>query len=447
MHRGRVASQKKYLKSIRCLKIEKYSKIDPSQQEEGSTMPLTMKEKNSVSNVLREEFRKASKKHKSQMLDEFCKLTGYNRSYGARKLRSHKESRFKHKSPKIHQRPQGRKRKYGQECLEPLAMVWSVMDFACGKRVAAGMTDVLDALLRSEEICLDETTEGKLRTISASTIDRLLYAQRRQMCPKGRATTKPGSLLKSHIPIRTGSEWNEKRPGYVEMDTVAHCGESTRGQYVVTLDVTDVETCWTEQRAALNKAAKHVYAEFKKIRTQFPFTLYGIDCDSGAEFINGLMYRYCIDEGITFTRGRPYKKNDGCHVEQKNWSIVRQTIGYGRFETERECTLLNMIYDSLRLLTNFFMPSQKLIAKERDGGRIIRTLEKPMTPYRRVIESKHIDDKTKAALSKVFRTLNPAALRREIVRLVGELYKWGAQLRGPQWDQEDRVPEQLDDAI
>jgi len=257
------------------------------------------------------------------------------------------------------------------------------------------------------------------------------------MCPKGRATTKPGSLLKSQIPIRTGTEWDEKRPGYVEMDTVAHCGVSTRGQYVVTLDVTDIDTCWSEQRAALNKAGKYIYAEFKKIRAQLPFTLYGIDCDSGAEFINGLMFRYCKDESITFTRGRPYKKNDGCHVEQKNWSIVRQTIGYGRFETERECTLLNMIYDKLRLLTNFFMPSQKLIAKQRDGGRIIRTLDRPLTPYRRVIESQHIDDKTKAALIEAFETLNPAELRREVVRLVGELYQLSAQLRGPQSFQED----------
>ena len=283
-------------------------------------MPLTMKEKQAVTNVMREEYRKAPKKRKSQMLGEFCKLTGYNRSYGARKLRSHKESRFQKKYRKVLQKPRGRKRKYGAECLKPLITVWVVMDFACGKRVAAGMADILDALLRSKELCLDEITEDKLRTVSASTIDRLLAAKRKQMCPKGRATTKPGSLLKSQIPIRTGTEWDENRPGYVEMDTVAHCGESTRGQYVVTLDVTDIETCWSEQRAALNKAGKHVFAEFKKIRAQLPFTLYGIDCDSGAEFINGLMYRYCEDENITFTRGRPYKKNDGCHVEQKNWS-------------------------------------------------------------------------------------------------------------------------------
>jgi hypothetical protein len=310
-------------------------------------------------------------------------------------LRSPKESRFVQKHKKVLQGQRGRKRMYGKDCIDPLVTIWSVMDFACGRRIAAGMADALDALLRTREISLGRDIEYKLRTISASTIDRLLAAKRHQMCPKGRATTKPGSLLKSQIPMRTGTEWNEKCPGYVEMDTVAHCGESTRGQYVVTLDVTDIETGWSEQRAAINKASKHVYAEFKEIRARLPFKLYGIDCDSGAEFINDLMYRYCQSEDITFTRGRPYKKNDGCHVEQKNWSIVRQTIGYGRFESKHECALLNLVYDRVRLLNNFFMPSQKLIAKQRDGGRVVRKLDKAMTPYRRVMESEHIDSEVK----------------------------------------------------
>ena len=398
-------------------------------------MPLSMKEKQSVTNVVRDEYGKAPKTRKAQILDEFCKLTGYNRSYAARKLRQPKENRLRQKCKKAFQQQRGRKRKYTRDCVEPLVTVWSVMDFACGKRVAAGMKDVLDALLRSGEMSLNKETENKLRTVSASTIDRLLVVQRHQMCLKGRATTKPGSLLKSQIPIRTGTQWDEKCPGYVEMDTVAHCGVSTHGQYVVTLDVIDIETGWSEQRAALNKAGKHIYAEFKEIRARLPFPLYGIDCDSGAEFINGLMYRYCQEEGIAFTRGRPYKKNDGCHVEQKNWSIVRQTIGYGRFETRDECILLNRIYDELRLLTNFFMPSQKLIGKERDGGRIIRTLDKPLTPYRRVLESKHITDMVKFGLSEIFETLNPAALRRDVVQLVGELYKLSSQLHGPQGGQ------------
>jgi hypothetical protein len=197
------------------------------------------------------------------------------------------------------------------------------------------------------------------------------------------------------------------------------------------LDTTDIETGWAEQRACLNKAQKHVFAEVKETRARLSFELFGIDTDGGSEFINGHMLRYCQQERLTFTRGRPSKKNDGCHIEQKNWSVIRQTIGYGRFETQRECDLLNMIYDYLRLINNFFMPSQKLVSKKRDGGRIIRKLDRPKTPYRRVLESKHVKDAEKKSLEAVFKTLNPSELRREIIRLVDALYKLSNQLRSP----------------
>jgi hypothetical protein len=239
---------------------------------------------------------------------------------------------------------------------------------------------------------------------------------------KGRATTKPGTLLKKDIPIRTGTDWNEHMPGFVEMDTVSHCADSAKGQFIVTLDVTDIETTWSEQRACLNKAQAHVFPQVKEIRARFPFEIKGIDTDGGGEFINDEMYRYCMTEKIMFTRGRSYKKNDGCHIEQKNWSIVRQTVGYGRFETQKECELLNEVYDRLRLLTNFFMPSQKLIAKSRDGARIVRTLDEALSPYRRVLASKHIDAATKRRLTTLFKTLNPAQLRREISQLISKLY-------------------------
>jgi len=386
-------------------------------------MPLTMSERNSVTNVMRDEYRRAGKKQKGQKLDEFCKLTGYNRNYASRKLRSQKTTHSYNKVKKGLQKPRGRKRKYGPECLEPLIKIWAVMDLACGKRMAAGMAEVIDALMRFGELDCTPEVATKLKEMSASSIDRMLAVQRKKMCPKGRSTTKPGTLLKQDIPIRLGTEWNEDMPGYVEMDTVAHCGDSTRGQYVVTLDVTDIKTTWSEQRACLNKAQRHVFPEVKEARARLPFKLLGIDCDGGSEFINDEMYRYCKKENITFTRGRPYKKNDGCHIEQKNWSIVRQTIGYGRFETQRECVILNMVYDYVRLINNFFMPSQKLGSKTRDGGRIVRKLDDPQTPYQRVMDSEHIDEKTKEFLTALKVTLNPAELRREIVRLTSELYR------------------------
>ena len=386
-------------------------------------MPLTMSEKRSVTNEMRDEYRKANKKRKGQMLDELCKLADYNRSYAARKLRSQKTTRSNKKLKKPLQKTRGRKRKYGPECLDPLITVWTVLDLACGKRMAAAMEDTVDALIRFDELdCAPDVIE-KLNTMSASTIDRMLAVQRKKMCLKGRSTTKPGTLLKHDIPIRRGTDWDEDKPGFVEMDTVSHCGESTRGQYVVTLDVTDIKTCWTEQRACINKAQKHVFAEVKEIRARLPFELLGIDSDGGGEFINDQMYRYCKTEELVFTRGRPYKKNDGCHIEQKNWTCVRQAVGYGRFETKEEHDLLNMIYDYLRLINNFFMPSQKLVTKERDGARIVRKLDTPKTPYKRVLESKEIDVKNKNLLKGIYPTLNPAEIRREIIRLVHELYK------------------------
>ena len=393
-------------------------------------MPLIMSEKQSVTNVMRDEYRKANKKRKGQILDEFCKLCGYNRSYAARKLRSKKETRSSKKFKRVLQKPRGRKRKYGPECVGPLIKVWAVLDLACGKRVAAGMKDTVEAMVRFGELDCSQEVIDKLLSMSASTIDRLLSVQRKKMCPKGRSTTKPGSLLKHNISIRLGTEWSEDVPGFVEMDTVAHCGDNSGGQFVVTLDVTDIKTCWTEQRACLNKAQKHVFAEVKEIRARLPFKLLGIDTDGGGEFINDEMYRYCKKEDLVFTRGRPSRKNDGCHIEQKNWSVVRQTVGYGRFETQAECDLLNMIYDYLRLATNFFMPSQKLILKERDGGRIVKKLDKPKSPYRRVLESKHVSEADKQRLTAVFKTLNPAEIRREIVFLVEELYKLEAKPGG-----------------
>ena len=386
-------------------------------------MPLTMSERQSVTNEMRDRYRKAGKKGKSQILDEFCELTRYNRSYASRKLRLANQTKSYKRVKKALQKARGRKRAYGPELLEPLTKVWSVLDMACGKRCKAGMEDVIDAMAKYGELDYPPETIDKLKSMSASTIDRLLAAQRKKINLKGRSTTKPGTLLKSQIPLRTGTDWDERCPGFVEMDTVAHCGDSTRGQYIVTLDVTDIETTWSEQRAALNKAQAHVFPEVREIRRRLPFDLLGVDSDCGGEFINDEMYRFCKAEGIVFTRGRPYKKNDGCHIEQKNWSIVRQTVGYGRFETQAQCDLLNMVYDYLRLLTNFFMPSQKLVSKGRDGARIIRKLDTPQTPYRRVLASKHVPQAGKDRLTKLFSTLNPAECRREVVRLTGELYR------------------------
>jgi hypothetical protein len=231
---------------------------------------------------------------------------------------------------------------------------------------------------------------------------------------KGAPQQNRGALLKSKIPVRLGSEWDGERPGFIEIDLAAHCGESTRGQYINTLDAIDIATGWCETKAVLNKAQKHVFAALKEIRELLPFSLLGIDSGNGSEFINDELLRWCTEEKLAFTRSRPYRKNDGCHAEQKNWPVVRQNAGYKRYEAQTQLELLNKLYGLLRLHANFFMPSVKLERKGRDGARIVKSYSKPITPYRGVMASEQIDAKSKERLASLFVTLNPIELRRQI---------------------------------
>lgn len=379
-----------------------------------------MSEKKAVTREMRRRYKKASKSERGRMLDELTALTGWTRSYAGRALRTEHKKRS---GPET----RGCKKTYTKEVLIPLHKVWASLDYACGKRVAAGMEDTLSALLRSDELACDAKTAALLFSMSAATIDRLLAPDRAKTQLKGRATTKPGTLLKSQIPVRTGTEWNEERPGFLEIDLVAHCGDSTRGEYCNTLDATDIATGWTETRAVRNKAQVHVFAAIKDIRASLPFPLLGIDSDNGAEFINDELFRYCKEEDITFTRSRPYKKNDGCHVEQKNWSVVRQNVGYGRFDTPEELEVLNRIHVLVRLHTNFFMPSAKLISKTRNGSKVTKRYDAHQTPYRRVLASEHVPDEVKEALTEQFLSLNPADLMRRIGKLQKKLYTLNAR--------------------
>ena len=297
------------------------------------------------------------------------------------------------------------------------------MDYVCGKRLHAGMKDVLDAMIRFEESACSDDVKAKLLAVSPATIDRLLRPERMKLNLKGRSTTKPGTLLKSQIPIRLGNEWDDTRPGFIEIDLVAHCGENARGEYINTLDAIDIATGWCETQAVINKAQKHVFEALKKIRTRIPFPFLGIDSDNGSEFINSELSRWCIGENLTFTRSRPNRKNDACHVEEKNWSIVRRNVGYKRFEGHVQLDTLNKIYELLRLHTNFFMPSVKLESKKRDGSRVVKHYSSPITPYRRVLASEYVDVETKAQLAEIFVTLNPIELRRQIATLQEALYR------------------------
>jgi hypothetical protein len=234
---------------------------------------------------------------------------------------------------------------------------------------------------------------------------------------KGRSGTKPGGLLKHQIPIRTFADWDEDRPGFTEIDLVGHEGGNPRGEFAQTLTVTDIATGWTENEAVRNKAQVRVFAAITNLRGRLPFPLLGLDSDNGAEFINNELLRYCTEQKITFTRGRASKKNDNCYVEQKNWAVVRRSVGYLRYDTDTEVATLNALYLQLRLMINFFVPQAKLIAKERDGAKVRKRYDRPQTPYQRILADRRIPAKTKQELKTVYRDLNPAAIRRQIIRL------------------------------
>lgn len=318
-----------------------------------------------------------------------------------------------------------RQRVYDGEVIESLRKIWMIMDCICGKRLAATLADVIPKLKRNMEIRLKPTTEKKLLEISASTIDRLLAVDRKKQALKGRSGTKPGTLLKHQIKIRTFSEWNEQKPGFLEIDLVGHDGGDASGEFCQSLDVTDVCTAWTETRAVQNKAQVWVFKALTEIRKALPFQLLGIDSDNGSEFINHELYRYCIQEQITFTRARPTRKNDSCFVEEKNYSVVRRNVGYRRYDTPEEQAVLNELYGHLRLYTNYFLPTMKLVSKERIGSKVKKVYDQPTTPYKRVLASPDVSQRDKTRIRKIYSTLNPAQLKRDITSLQEKVLRIG----------------------
>ena len=375
-------------------------------------MSLTLREKQAVTRELSIRYMRSSKKEKSQLIVQLMEITGYTRSYATRVLR-------KPPKPERPLRPRGKRGfVYGPKVIGALRRVWLILDCISGKRLSPFLPEIVPILERHGELCLDDDTRQKLLSMSAATIDRRLAEDRRRLDIKGRSGTKPGSLLKRNIPIKTFSDWSDTVPGFVEVDLVGHDGGNVRGEYAQTLDVVDVATRWTETRAVKNKAQKWVFQALKHIIARFPFPILGIDSDNGSEFINAHLIRFCAENKITFTRSRAYKKNDSCYVEQKNWSVVRRTVGYARYTTDEQVSLLNEIYEILRLYTNYFQPVMVLREKERKGSRVTKRYEKAKTPYQRVMDSAHIPQEIKDRLTTEYETLNPACLKRRLLALI-----------------------------
>ena len=356
--------------------------------------------------AIRDRYWQTNKEGKTKILDEFTKTTGLHRKAAIRLL--NKET-LVHSSEK-----RGRPRKYSHETVEILKIAWEAEDRLCSKRLHPFLLDLVQILKKNGEVKITLAVETQLCQISPSTIDRLLRPFRQQGSRHHFSTTRPGSLLKNAIPIRTFTDWQDNRPGFLEVDLVAHCGESVDGFYLNTLTAVDIATGWTECSGVWGKGQLRVGTAIHQIRTRMPFPLLGLDSDNGSEFINQNLYTWCQREGIIFTRSRSYKKNDSCHVEQKNGALVRRIIGYRRYASKEALEMLNRIYSLLRLYTNFFQPSMKLIGKRRHGAKVYKTYDEAQTPCYRLLKSGILSAREKRELMDAFQNLSPVKLLKQI---------------------------------
>lgn len=364
---------------------------------------MSISGKRELFQVVKTRYHKANKPEKSKILDEYSANAGLNRKYATRLL---------NEGYKRGKRKPGPSPRYSndQEFLHILRIFWRTLNYPCGKILKPAIEE-LSNLYTINHGNISSEVRAKLITVSSSTIDRLC---RNWKAKKGKSTTKPGSILRTEIPIQ-GCKWDVEKPGFVEADTVAHCGESAKGPFISSLTLTDIATQWTENRAIWSKSGKATLEAIRDMQKTFPFELKGFDSDNGSEFMNKFLKSYFQKHNINFTRSRPYRKNDNAHVEQKNWSHVRQLLGYGRFENPDLVPVLNDLYKNYWCwYKNMFIPCMKLIEKKQVGSKIYRVHDKPKTPFHRVIDSPHVLEEKKQMLKEIRQSLDPFTLKAEI---------------------------------
>jgi hypothetical protein len=367
---------------------------------------MSFQAKRELLDICASRYREATTSEKTVILNEFVASTGYARKYAIRLLTHPPQCAVQTiRRPRAHH--------YGVDVQQALTTAWMASNCICAKRLVPFLPELVPVLERHGHLTLSQGTRASLLSLSAATADRLLRPLRSDT-PRGRSTTKPGRLLKHQVPVRTFADWNEMQPGFLEADLVAHCGSSVEGSYLQTLVLTDIATAWTECLPLLQHSQEAVIQALTQARKLLPFAMLGLDTDNGSEFLNLHLIEYCRREQITFTRSRAYKKNDQCYVEQKNGAVVRQLVGYGRYEGVAAYRQLQELYRAVRLYVNFFQPSMKLIAKHRQGAKARRHYDLAQTPYQRLMASGVLVPAAQERLASFYQVLDP-------VRLLGHM--------------------------
>ena len=368
-------------------------------------MGLDMKMKKKLTEETAKRYCTAGKKQKTKILDEFVATIKYNRKYAIHILKNSAYVKVTHfnnaakKSVQIIKKTRKKRnyeKYYGQDVQEQVIRLWIFSMYLCSKRLVPFIRDNIDYF--AQKFGYSEQLKAKLARISSATVGRILKPEIPKHSIRGISTTRPAKNLNKLIPIRTFFDWDERKPGFFEVDTVANCGISTKGQYICTLTLTDVHSGWTENRALLNKAHRWVKEAVDDVKQNLPFQMKGIDSDNGSEFKNIQLLQWCNTNNVIFTRSRSCKKNDNCFVEQKNDSVVRRIVGYYRFEGEETRSVMADLYEQYNMLVNFFFPSMKIISKHRVDAKVIKKYDEAKTPYRRLMESSDISDAEKNEL-------------------------------------------------
>ena len=364
--------------------------------------------------ALRPRYVGASKAEKSRILEEFCRTTGYHRVSAIRLFGRCDSAKG---------RRRGRPPSYGPEEALAIRRLHEASGQLCSKLFVPFLPKLLEAMERHGEIELSGSVRERVLAVSAATVDRLLAPSRLSISRRPYTQSRASSAIQALVPVRTFSEWEGVKVGSLQMDLVSHCGESTEGFYLTTLVAVDVAIGWSEPRVVWGKGKGRVSGAAEHVRRALPFRVREIHTDNGGEFINDALHPWARRNGIGFTRGRPYKKNDQAVVEQKNWTLVRRLVGYDRYSSKAAYQVLEKLYRSLRLYANFFQPIRKLTSKERVGAKVKKHYDMARTPYQRLIEAGVLGEEKRAELEELYASLNPAKLKREIDEALELLWK------------------------